>query len=565
MNGDTDERVYRGAPFRISARTYNALMEVLRDWRKSRPGRGAAGGTNSVDPRLTVFVRNATGSAKRALSVLAIGDVVGSPTGRKLDFNARPVFEGGTPLSSDAAIVITQEPAAGSDAQGNRVVRGCVSGVTLCRVLVTDSAHEWANPVAGVNGYLKSSADAGQARILWSGTSEISGDTGAGIKLCAVYLIGSKPETTSDESGYGESGEDSGATACDKYRVRCSDGYLISEICNPETLEWEYDTDLGLYCGIGIAAGSTSSSGVISGESGGEEFPIDFGEGPLEFEVVTKVCPIRESVEIPAGAQGEPGEPGEAGAPGAPAVMTATAGMSSATIGTGSKTLSYSSVSNLGWIVGMRLRASAVSAPTNFMEGQITAVSAVSVTINVTYTSGSGTYVAWTIGVAGEVGATGASGPTFPSGFLGEFAGTVAPAGWLVCDGSAVSRTTYADLFAAINTSWGAGDGSTTFNLPNLTRRVTVGAGGAGSAALGNTVGSLGGAEMHTLTAAELPAHTHTVPGLLRSASVTANGAGFERGESGVPNGDMASGSAGSGNAHNNLQPSAVVLRIIKI
>lgn len=53
----------------------------------------------------------------------------------------------------------------------------------------------------------------------------------------------------------------------------------------------------------------------------------------------------------------------------------------------------------------------------------------------------------------------------FPSGVVVEFAGSVVPAGWLLCDGSAVSRTTYASLFAAIGTAFGAGDGATTFNV----------------------------------------------------------------------------------------------------
>lgn len=56
-----------------------------------------------------------------------------------------------------------------------------------------------------------------------------------------------------------------------------------------------------------------------------------------------------------------------------------------------------------------------------------------------------------------------------PAGIVSAFAGTTSPSGWLKCDGSAISRTTYADLFAAIGTIYGAGDGSTTFNLPNLT------------------------------------------------------------------------------------------------
>lgn len=63
-----------------------------------------------------------------------------------------------------------------------------------------------------------------------------------------------------------------------------------------------------------------------------------------------------------------------------------------------------------------------------------------------------------------------------PSGFIMSFGGKTVPSGWLPCDGSAVSRTQYADLFAAIGTSWGDGDGSTTFNVPDLRDRVIQGA-----------------------------------------------------------------------------------------
>lgn len=55
-----------------------------------------------------------------------------------------------------------------------------------------------------------------------------------------------------------------------------------------------------------------------------------------------------------------------------------------------------------------------------------------------------------------------------PSGSLQMFAGTTAPSGWIMCDGSAISRTTYAALFAVVGTTYGVGDGSTTFNLPDL-------------------------------------------------------------------------------------------------
>lgn len=90
------------------------------------------------------------------------------------------------------------------------------------------------------------------------------------------------------------------------------------------------------------------------------------------------------------------------------------------------------------------------------------------------------------------------------TGTVIDFAGPIVPAGWLVCDGSAISRNTYANLFAAISTTWGGGDGSTTFNLPNLANRFSMGAGT-------NALGSHGGATNVTLDIAQLPAHSHTV------------------------------------------------------
>lgn len=64
-------------------------------------------------------------------------------------------------------------------------------------------------------------------------------------------------------------------------------------------------------------------------------------------------------------------------------------------------------------------------------------------------------------------------------GLIFPYAGSSAPTGWIMCDGSAISRTTYASLFAVVSTTYGVGDGTTTFNLPNLKGRVIVGAGTA--------------------------------------------------------------------------------------
>jgi microcystin-dependent protein len=83
------------------------------------------------------------------------------------------------------------------------------------------------------------------------------------------------------------------------------------------------------------------------------------------------------------------------------------------------------------------------------------------------------------------------------------------PSGYLVCDGAAVSRSTYSTLFGVIGTAWGAGDGSTTFNLPDLRGKVPVGY--DASQTEFNAVGKMGGAKTVTLAAAEMPVHSHTV------------------------------------------------------
>ena len=103
-----------------------------------------------------------------------------------------------------------------------------------------------------------------------------------------------------------------------------------------------------------------------------------------------------------------------------------------------------------------------------------------------------------------------------PAGIVMPFAGSTAPQGYLLCDGSAVSRTDYADLFTAIGTTYGAGDGSTTFNVPDLSGRVVIGV------SSNHALGSTGGEASHTLTESELPAHTHSVAGHTHSNDILA-------------------------------------------
>jgi microcystin-dependent protein len=91
-----------------------------------------------------------------------------------------------------------------------------------------------------------------------------------------------------------------------------------------------------------------------------------------------------------------------------------------------------------------------------------------------------------------------------PSGAMMAYGGATVPPGYLLCDGSAVSRTTYDHLFTTIGTAYGVGDGSTTFNLPDLRQRFPLGKATSGT---GNTLGGTGGAIDHTHDIT----HTHSI------------------------------------------------------
>lgn len=154
---------------------------------------------------------------------------------------------------------------------------------------------------------------------------------------------------------------------------------------------------------------------------------------------------------------------------------------------------------------------------------------------------------------------TGGSGE--PTGVMHIWPTDTPPTGYLLCYGQAVSRTTYADLFAVIGTTYGAGDGSTTFNLPDLRGRFPLGQddmGGASAdrvtAAAADTLGGTGGAETHTLTVAELASHRH-------SFAAGSTGAGV------APSGGNSTGYThftGGGGAHNNVPPYITLNFIMK-
>lgn len=153
------------------------------------------------------------------------------------------------------------------------------------------------------------------------------------------------------------------------------------------------------------------------------------------------------------------------------------------------------------------------------------------------------------------------TGDTLPVGSISAYSGENIPTNWLKCNGQAVSRAGYPELFNTIGTTYGSGDGSTTFNLPNISERVIVGNNGDGEFSLGNT----GGEKEHALTINEMPSHTH-----LYRASI---GAGNAEGtlNFGEQNGSVISGTygnaiqnTGGSQAHNNMQPYIALNYIIK-
>ncbi|SDB57542.1 phage tail protein [Bauldia litoralis] len=263
------------------------------------------------------------------------------------------------------------------------------------------------------------------------------------------------------------------------------------------------------------------------------------------------------------------------------------------------------SIVEVGPVTSVAGRTGAVALSVSDVAGSVTSVAGRTGAVTLTGSDIAGVVTS----VAGRTGAVALAIPDVadlstslvPVGAVVPFAGVSAPAKWLFCFGQNVSRTTYGALFTAIGTTYGAGNGSTTFTLPDLRGRTVAGQddmGGTSANRLtgqsgglnGDTLGATGGGETHTLATAELPSHSHVVDmgGALTTGSGGSHNHTFnynERSKSGDGTlvSDMTgsgntkttstvgshthsfdipafnSGSAGSGSAHNNVQPTMIL------
>jgi len=155
-----------------------------------------------------------------------------------------------------------------------------------------------------------------------------------------------------------------------------------------------------------------------------------------------------------------------------------------------------------------------------------------------------------------------------PTASITAFAGGSAPTGWLFCNGQEISRSTYSDLFDLIGVAFGGGDGSTTFNVPDLRDRFALGARTIGSSDTERVsnydtdLGDSGGADEHQLTEAEMPSHDHFVVSSAEVASTAGSNIRAYLGNNRAT--ARPSSITGGDQSHNNMPPFLALNYIIK-
>jgi len=159
-----------------------------------------------------------------------------------------------------------------------------------------------------------------------------------------------------------------------------------------------------------------------------------------------------------------------------------------------------------------------------------------------------------------------------PPGVIVPYGVTAAPTGFLLCDGTAVSRSTYSALFAIVSSLYGDGNGSSTFNVPDLRGRFLAGwdagagdnvltstAGASGSMIVGASIANTGGIQAVQLSVAEIPAHAHTYTRYATKEGGNEGGGGVW-----MNNNTVSTAEAGGDGAHSNIPPAMILNFIIK-
>lgn len=230
------------------------------------------------------------------------------------------------------------------------------------------------------------------------------------------------------------------------------------------------------------------------------------------------------------------------------------------TVDTTNNTLRVHDNSTAGGIRLAKLSEAGLSAIANLsVLGNVSGASAVPVAVDIKDDDTMATASATSLATSESIKAYVDSNAGIPTGTVSAFAGSTAPTGYVLCDGSAVNRTTQAALFAVIGTTYGVGDGSTTFNLPDLRGRVVAGMGGSllsGTDALADT----GGASTHTLTENEMPSHSHGIGGIANDMNIGTSS--FRLSPAATSIGDTKE--TGGDQPHNNVQPTIILNYIIK-